>query len=81
MSNIVIQDDYSLPRIIKTAASAQTVGAAQVAVPHGLPRTPAVVVIEMTSAGQIWQSAAADAINVYLTADAAARTCNVKVVA
>lgn len=56
-----------------------TVGTSQVSVAHGLPYAPKSVSISMTSAGQIWQSAAADTTNVYLTADAAGRTCDLTV--
>lgn len=77
---ILFQDDQSSYHQLKQIVAAQVVGAAQVAVPHGLAAAPGAVLVEMTSAGQIWQSAAADATNVYLTADAAARTCNVAVI-
>jgi len=80
MPDILFQDDQSSYRKIQLAAAAQAVGVAQVAVPHKLATTPAAVIVEMTSAGQIWQSQAADAASVYLTADAANRTCNVRVI-
>ncbi len=47
-----------------TASSANTV-------PHGLPRTPLNVVIEPTSAGGFHETSAADATNIYITADGA----------
>lgn len=56
-----------------------TIGTTQVAVAHGLPYAPKSVSISMTSAGQVWQSATADTTNVYLTADAAGRTCDLTV--
>lgn len=59
--------------------ASQTVGTTQVSVPHGLPYAPRSVVVTMTSAGQVWQSAAADTTNVYLTADAAGRTVDILV--
>lgn len=62
----------------KTLAD-QTVGVAQVTVAHGLGYAPTDLTITMTSAGTIWRSAASDATNIYLTADAAARTCAVRV--
>jgi hypothetical protein len=58
---------------------AQTVGASQATIAHGLPWTPREVRIRMTSTGMIWESAAADATNIYLTADDANRTCEVTV--
>ena len=58
---------------------AATVGSSQTAVAHGLGYIPIAVQVSMTSAGTVWQSAAADATNVYLTADDAARTCDVMV--
>ena len=55
-----------------------TVGGGQGAsVPHGLPYTPRVVTVSMTSSGQIWRSAAPDATNVYLTADGPSRKADV----
>lgn len=76
---ILFQDDEGVyRRLLKI--DAQIVGVAQVAVPHGLGTVPQAVVIEMTSNGAIWQSAAADATNVYLTAAAANTTCNVRVI-
>lgn len=81
MSSILLQDDQSSYHQIKQIIAGQVVGAAQVAIPHGMAVAPRLVIIEPTSAGQIWQSQAADATNVYLTADAAARTCNVDVIA
>jgi hypothetical protein len=55
--------------------SQATVGTSQATVAHGLTYTPTVVLLLPTSAGQIWRSAASDSTNIYLTADAAARTC------
>ena len=56
---------------------AATVGATQTAVAHGLGYIPLSVAVTMTSAGQVWQSSAADGTNIYLTADSAGRTCDV----
>lgn len=52
-----------------------TVNATQTAIPHGLGKTPEVVLITMTGPGQVWESQAADSTNIYLTADADGRTC------
>lgn len=48
-------------------------------VPHGLPATPRKVEIEPTSAGGFHETQAADATNIYLTADGSGATCNVYV--
>ena len=64
--------------VLKSLGS-QTVGTAQATIAHGLGYTPTVVIAQLTSAGQIWRSAAPDGTNVYLTADAAGRTCEVLV--
>jgi hypothetical protein len=64
---------------LSKALGSQTIGTTQVAVPHGLARTPNVLTVQMTSAGTIWQSTAADSTNIYLKADSASRTCNVEV--
>ena len=58
---------------------AATVGATQTAVAHGLPYIPISVTVTMTGAGAVWRSAASDVTNVYLTADAATRSCDVLV--
>ncbi len=63
---------------LKKIAS-QTIGTVQGAVAHGLPYTPNKVIIKMTSSGTVWESQAADGTNVYLTASAASRTCDVYV--
>lgn len=55
----------------------KTVGNTQATIAHGLSYTPKIVAIIMTSAGTIWRSAAIDATNIYLTADAASRTCDI----
>lgn len=52
------------------------IGTVQVTVAHGLSYIPKIIGLVMTSAGIIFQSASPDATNVYLTADAAARTAN-----
>lgn len=52
-----------------TVSSANTV-------PHGLPRAPQTVIIVPTSAGGFHQTSAADATNIYVTADGAGTTCN-----
>lgn len=57
------------------ALAEQTIGAAEATIPHGLAYTPTIVLLLPTSAGQVWQSTPADATNIYLTADAAGRTC------
>jgi parallel beta-helix repeat protein len=54
-----------------------TVGTAETAVPHGLPFVPQSVTVLKTSPGDIWQSSAPDATNVYLRADAAGRTVEI----
>jgi hypothetical protein len=58
---------------------AATVGNTQTTIAHGLPYIPLSVAVTMTTAGTIWRSAASDATNIYLTADAAARTADVLV--
>lgn len=70
---------YRIPLTGRSLGS-QTVGTTQVTIAHGLPWTPREVRITMTSAGTIWQSAAADGTNIYLTADNAGRTANVVVI-
>jgi hypothetical protein len=62
-------------RAIRSVAVGQT----QVAVLHGLGHTPGSVVVTARSAGQVWQSAAPNAYFVYLTADAAGRSCDLLV--
>lgn len=58
----------------------QTIGTLQIAVPHKLSKTPNVVLIQMTSPGNVYESQAADATNIYLTSDHyLSRTCNVLV--
>lgn len=52
-----------------------TVGTVEAEIAHGLAYTPTVVLLLPTSAGQVWQSSAADDTNIYLTADSAGRTC------
>lgn len=59
------------------ALGAQTVGASQATIAHGLGYTPTEIQITMTSAGTMWRSAASDGTNIYLTADAAGRTAEV----
>ncbi|MHB8507721.1 MAG: hypothetical protein ACYDGR_03630 [Candidatus Dormibacteria bacterium] len=51
-----------------------TIGVAQVAIAHDLGYVPTEVRLLPTSAGQVWQSAAPDPTNIYLTGDAAGRT-------
>jgi hypothetical protein len=63
------------PRLLPSV----TVGPTQVALPHGLGYAPAQVLVSMTSMGNIYRSAASDATNVYLTADASLRTADVYV--
>jgi parallel beta-helix repeat protein len=78
-------DAYVDPTATNISASvykkipAQTVGVAQTTIAHGLPYIPQSVTVAMTSAGTVWRSAASDATNIYLTADAAARTCDIYV--
>jgi hypothetical protein len=62
---------------ILKALGAQTVGATQATIAHGLAYTPTEVQVTMTSAGTIWKSAASDGTNIYLTADDAGRTAEV----
>jgi hypothetical protein len=59
------------------ALGAQTVGATQATIAHGLAYTPTEVQVTMTSAGTIWKSAASDGTNIYLTADDAGRTAEI----
>lgn len=59
------------------ALGAQTVGASQATIAHGLAYTPTEVQVTMTSAGTIWKSAASDGTNIYLTADDADRTAEI----
>ncbi len=61
--------------LVKLAAN--TVGATQATIAHGLSYTPNIYSIVMTSAGTVWRSAATDAPNIYLTADSASRTCDI----
>lgn len=58
---------------------AAAVGASETAVPHGLPYAPRAVELTMTSAGRAWISRAADAANLYLTADADGRSAELLV--
>ncbi len=48
-------------------------------IPHGLPRAPLNVIIEPTSAGGFFETQAADAANVYVTASGAGTTVNLYV--
>ena len=59
------------------ALGAQTVGTSQATIAHGLGYAPTQVLITMTGAGNIYRSATSDATNIYLTADAAARTAEI----
>lgn len=45
-------------------------------VPHGLPAVPMSVLIEPASAGGFHETSAADATNIYITADGAGTSCN-----
>jgi parallel beta-helix repeat protein len=54
-----------------------TIADTQTSVPHGLPYVPQSVTVLKTSPGDVWQSAAPDATNVYLRADAAGRTVEI----
>lgn len=56
-----------------------TVGTTELSVPHGLKVTPRSVSITMKSAGAVYESRPANKTHCYLTADAGARTCVVKV--
>lgn len=58
---------------------AQTVNIAQVTIAHGLGYAPTQVLITPTSNNTIWKSAASDATNVYLKADADGATAEVYV--
>jgi hypothetical protein len=62
------------------ALGTQTIGTTQVTIAHGLNQAPNIVIVQMTSAGTIWQSTTADATNIYLKADSAGRTCNVEAI-
>ena len=66
-------------RPLSKALGSQTIGTIQIAIPHKLGKVPNVIIVQMTSAGQIWQSQAADGMNIYLKADAAGRTGNIHV--
>lgn len=65
------------PGSLLTLLTNKTIGASQTTIAHGQSYIPKVYAIVLTSAGQIWRSAASDATNIYLTADAAGRTCDV----
>lgn len=67
----------SAPTALLVTLASGPIGAAPVTVAHGLPYIPHIYGIVMTSAGIIYQQAAPDATNIYLEADAAARTANV----
>jgi hypothetical protein len=58
---------------------AQTVGATEATIAHGLPWAPREIRVVMTSAGTVWKSKASTTTNIYLTADDAGRTCEVTV--
>lgn len=67
-------------------APAATLAAAPIApgnfsLAHGLSAAPSRIAITMTSAGGIWQQAAADATNVYLAASDAGVTATIYVFA
>ena len=70
--NVLAPNNTSL-----VSLGAVSVGPYQVAVAHGLGYTPGAVEITMTSPGSVNQSAAADANNLYLTADDPGRTAQV----
>jgi hypothetical protein len=67
----------ALEHPVFTALGAKTVNIAQVTVAHGLGYTPTMISVLMNSAGTVWRSAASDATNIYLKADADGRTCEV----
>lgn len=64
-------------RPLSRALGTQTIGTSQVDITHNLTKIPNIIVVQMTSAGTIWQSAAADSTQIHLKADAGGRTCNV----
>ena len=59
---------------------AQTIGASEATIAHGLPWIPREIRIVMTSTGMVWKSKASTATNIYLIADDNNRTCEVYVV-
>jgi len=66
-------ETVTLAGFVLTALTEQTVGTAQATIAHGLAATPTTVILLPTTAGQVWQSAAPNATNIFLTADAAGR--------
>jgi parallel beta-helix repeat protein len=74
-SSVAIPQTFNVPYRRLTA----TVGSSQASVPHGLPYTPNVVTITMTSSGTVYKSAPADGTNVYLRADGPNRTAELLV--
>lgn len=69
-------NNLTVPYALKSLG-AKTVNSTQVTIAHGLGYAPTVVEVLMTSAGTAWKSSASDATNIYLTADADGRTCEV----
>lgn len=59
------------------AVYGKVVGAAQVAIAHGLAYVPTQVIVTMTSPGNIYRSAPSDSTYIYLTADAPGRTADI----
>ena len=48
----------------------QSIGTTQTTIAHGLPFVPTHIIVSPLATGMVWQSAVADAANVYLTASA-----------
>jgi len=65
--------------ITELLLTGKTVNLSQTTIPHGLGVIPNNIQIIPTSDGRIWRSAASDGVNIYLTADADGRTCDIYV--
>ncbi len=68
---------YEGPRFEPTILANKTVNSSQTTIPHGLGRIPSFISIKMKSNGQIWESASADATNIYLQANQNGKICDV----
>ena len=80
VTNHLVDANTTLAKLLSNTISV-TAGTAEATAAHGLSTTPLLEIITMTSAGTIHKSTSSDGTNIFLTADAADRTCDVTVIA
>ncbi len=80
VTNRIVDANVLLAKLLSNTISV-TAGTAEATAAHGLSTTPLLEIITMTSAGTIHKSTSSDGTNIFLTADAADRTCDVTVIA